>query len=159
MGFWKWHASCKLLHYEGVKKVWPHQIEGVEPKGEIMKQLQKVHEVERTSIEALITQGGRAHRVRSMAGRAVDSMLAVYQERLTFTFVLESEVASIHFDQKRREIFFRGHNISNLKLTAWHLQALERLSRILREDMEGQRFFEDYDATLAKSLADNITKG
>ena len=106
------------------------------------------------SLEILMSQGGRARKVRTPAGKAVDSMLAVYQDRITFTFVMEAEVASIHFDAGRHQIFFKGHNIENLPLDGNHLKALWRLKDVLKEDEEGRQFLEEYHATLVRRLAD-----
>lgn len=86
--------------------------------------------------------------------RAVDSMLAVYRERITYTFILDREVASIHFDRLRGEIFFKGHNIKNMELTNSQLQALKDLTGVLAAEKEGRPFLSDYEATLGRYLAD-----
>lgn len=114
---------------------------------------------ELTQLESLLSQGGKAHKVRTPVGRAVDSMLAVYKDRVTFTFVMDMEVASIHFDANRHEIFFKGHNISNMKLTGDNLKALWRLRDVLAADSDGGAFLEEYHATLLKRLADTSSEG
>src|SRR5438046_1397485 len=68
-------------------------------------------ELDLLPVEVAGIVGGVARRVPDATGRPADSMLAVYKDRLTYTFILEAEVASIHFDSRRQEIFFRGHNI------------------------------------------------
>ena len=96
----------------------------------------------------------RAKRIKER-GRAVrDSMLAVYKNCVTYTFILDQEVASIHYDRLRGEIFFKGHNINNMKLTARQIQALMDLKMVLNRDEKGHSFLSDYDATLDKLLAD-----
>lgn len=97
---------------------------------------------------------GTSRRVPDAAGRAADSMLAVFGERLTYTFICGDEVASIHFDQGRGEIFFRGHNIKFMELDGQQLQALLALEEILVNDREGRTYFAAYHATLAKILTD-----
>ncbi len=84
-----------------------------------------------------------------------DSLLAVYKDRLTYTFILGREVASIHFDRAKREIFFKGHNLLNLKLTEAQIKALEDFKQVLKGDERGEPFAKDYEATLGSILADN----
>lgn len=105
-------------------------------------------------LDLLRHMGGRAHRVREGREKKVDSMLAVYKDRLTYTFILENEVASIHFDSGRGEVFFRGHNISHLELTEAQRKALLGLKLILEEDEEGRELLPKYEATLDRILAD-----
>jgi len=100
------------------------------------------------------TGGTAAHAVKTQQGRAVDSMLAVYRDRLTYTFILAKEVASIHFDKNRREIFFSGHNVMNMVLTPEQIKALKDLKAVLAEDEQGKLLFNDYVATLDHLLAD-----
>jgi len=95
----------------------------------------------------------KAKKVRK-GERAVDSMIAVYKERITYTFILDDEVASIHFDRLRGEIFFKGHNIKNIELTESQVQALKDLGSVLSAEKEGQPFLSDYEATLGRYLAD-----
>lgn len=96
----------------------------------------------------------RAKKVSAKAVAAKDSMLAVYKNCITYTFILDEEVASIHYDRMRGEIFFKGHNINNMKLTERQVQALIDLKDVLNRDKEGQPFLSDYSATLDKLLAD-----
>jgi len=105
-------------------------------------------------LEMIKKTGAAAHAVKTAAGKAADSMLAVYRDRLTYTFILGKEVASIHFDRNRREIFLSGHNILNLALTGEQLKALKNLRGILSEDEQGKLLFNDYVATLDHLLAD-----
>lgn len=102
----------------------------------------------------LIKYKGVAHRVKTPEGRAADSMLAVYKGRLTYTFIMRKEVASIHFDSDRQEIFFRGHNIKNMDLSHEQIKALEGLKGILADDEQSHEFLVGYCATLDMVLAD-----
>lgn len=99
--------------------------------------------------------GGITRRVPSPGGRPSDSMLAVYRDRLTYTFIFQEEVASIHFDLQRRETFFKGHNIRYMELSEEHHRALWNLAEVLAQDREGRGFVEAYRETLAHQLADN----
>ncbi len=115
----------------------------------------KSGEKKMSPLELIKMRGGVAHSVRTAVGRAADSMLAVYHDRLTYTFILDKEVASIHFDRNRKEIFFKGHNIQNMQLSPDQLKALKGLGGILMEDEQGKLLFNDYVATLGHLLADN----
>lgn len=99
-------------------------------------------------------QATRAQKVKGKGQAAADSMLAVYKDCLTYTFILEREVASIHFDRLRGEIFFRGHNLRNMELSETQIQALNDLKTVLAEDNRARPFLSDYNATLGRYLAD-----
>lgn len=106
-------------------------------------------------LELIRLHGGRAHKVRGMAARGADSMIAVYKDRFTYTFVMKNEVASIHFDRKRNKIFFSGHNIRNMDLTSDQKGELFKVVDVLESDEEGRELKEVYQATLGSQLADN----
>lgn len=99
--------------------------------------------------------GGVAHPIKRKVERPVDSMLAVYHDRCTYTFIMGNEVASVHFDRSKNEIFFSGHNIKNMQLSAEQIRALKDMQGILAEDEQGKSLFNDYVATLGHLLADN----
>ena len=125
-----------------------------------MKTEKKVHlnaglESPKSPIDLWKLMGGKTERVKGGAMPPSDSLLAVYKERLTYTFIMEREVASIHFDRAKKEIFFKGHNINNLQLTQPQLAALEGLKTLLMQDNRGKPFLLDYQATLDRWLADN----
>lgn len=103
--------------------------------------------------------GGKTQRVSGEGKNNNDSLLAVYKDRLTYTFILGREVASIHFDRAKREIFFRGHNIRNIKLDEAQIAALNGFKAVLAGDERGKSFLSDYDATLGDLLADNNKEG
>lgn len=98
--------------------------------------------------------GGVARRVPGPDGHPADSMLAVYKDRFTYTFIIDAEVASIHFDQRRREIFFRGHNIQFMSITPAQARALHDLCEVLVADREARRLLPAYRETLALCMAD-----
>ncbi|MBI4211032.1 MAG: hypothetical protein HY540_00195, partial [Deltaproteobacteria bacterium] len=78
---------------------------------ERLRQLQ----LEREHNRAILHPDAISHPVHQ-AGMPADAMLAVFQDRFTYTFLFQHEVSSIHFDRRRGEIFYRGHNIANLVL-------------------------------------------
>ncbi len=105
-------------------------------------------------LDIMRRMGGQAHPVRNPSGKQADSMLAAYKDRMTYTFIMEGEVASIHFDRVRGEIFFRGHSIKNMELSEAQVLALHSLVEILKGDEEGKSFYADYEATLSRLMAD-----
>ena len=125
----------------------------------MMKRLEEHRDFEKegnatSQLDVLKMTGGKAHRVQRKNGKSPDSMLAVYKNRATYTFIFDEDVASIHFDSERREIFFKGHNIRNLELSEKHLHALSEFQQILMEDEEGRELADSYEATLTRLLAD-----
>lgn len=93
------------------------------------------------------------------AEKAPDSVMAVYKDRVTYSFILDGEVASIHFDRGRREIFFKGHNILHLDLSESQKNALMQMREVLAADPKAKKLFNDYEATLGRCLADNTNRG
>lgn len=110
--------------------------------------------VVRSPLDLWRLKGGISHHPVERGRPSPDSMLAVYDDRVTYTFIIEDEVASIHYDRKRGEIFFRGHNIRHLDLTPAQIEALFHMEEVLRDDPGAAGLFSDYSATLARCLAD-----
>lgn len=110
----------------------------------------------RTPFDLWRLMGGKTERVRGLAGSSrTEALLAAYRDRVTYTFIFEREVASIHFDATKREIFFKGHNIKNLELTKLQKSALVDFKEVLKGDSRAKCFLEGYEATLQSILADN----
>lgn len=105
-------------------------------------------------LDLMRRQQGASRRLKEEGRAHPDSMLAVLADRATYTFILENEVASIHFDRRRGEIFFRGHNIKNLELTEGQRTALSHMEEVLKADSRAKELFPEYSATLARCLAD-----
>lgn len=97
--------------------------------------------------------GGHSRRTKAV-NSATDGMLASYADRVTYTFVLNDEVASIHFDRLRGEIFFKGHNIRNIDLTNSQREALYYMKEVMAADDRARLLLSDYEATLGKCLTD-----
>jgi len=107
-----------------------------------------------SSSELLRMMGGKSRHAGKGAKRSADSVIAVYRNRVTYTFIMDGEVASIHYDRRRHEIFFRGHNIRNMELSDKQKGALEAMKRVLAADEQGRAFLQSYSATLGRLLAD-----
>jgi len=107
-----------------------------------------------SSSDLVRMMGGRSRPAGRGRQRGSDSVIAIYKERVTYTFVMGEEVASIHFDSSRGEIFFRGHNIRNMQLNEKQLAALEAMKGVLAADQQGKEDLSAYAATLARLIAD-----
>ncbi len=106
-------------------------------------------------IDIIRKAGGQSRAVSSKSNRRPDSMLAVYKNRFTYTFVLDSDVASIHFDKEKGEIFYKGRNIRHINLEKSQKAALYNVQYILSEDDEAECLLSSYLATLTAVLTDN----
>ena len=62
-----------------------------------------------------------------------EAKLFLGKDRATLTFFLEEEVASIHYDMLRDEIFYRGHNVKNMTMDPRHWLALEKFGEYLAD--------------------------
>lgn len=107
-----------------------------------------------TPLDRLRSMSAVARKVRPRRQKAVDAMLAVYKGRLTYTFIAGHEVASIHYDQNRGEIFYKGHNIRHMPMGDEVRGYLWELAEILAHDEEGKAYGGEYSATLRKVLTD-----
>jgi hypothetical protein len=107
-----------------------------------------------TPLDRLRSMSTVARKVHPKRQKAVDAMLAVYSGRLTYTFIAGHEVASIHFDKNRGEIFYKGHNIRHMPMGDDVRGYLWELAEILAHDEEGMAYSGDYSATLRKVLTD-----
>lgn len=101
----------------------------------------------------------RAKKVSHLSQDLPDSMLACYKDRFTYTFILGSEVASIHFDRTKGEVYFRGRNVLNFNLLPEEKKALYAIFPALKRDKRGKSLLPAYEATLDKLLADKLSEG
>jgi hypothetical protein len=73
-------------------------------------------------------------------------------ERVTLTFFMGDQVASIHFDLVRREIFFKGHNVKNMTLTQEQWVALRNFSQLIRHEDCPPQIVAAYEECLGQVL-------
>jgi len=73
-------------------------------------------------------------------------------DRATLTFYLGQEVASIHFDKNRGEIFFRGHNVKNMTLNQEQWELLQQFGEYLKTHGAALELSQAYEASLAQFL-------
>ncbi|MDX1386957.1 MAG: hypothetical protein R3257_05160 [bacterium] len=69
-------------------------------------------------------------------------------DRATLTFYQGNQVASIHFDKKRREIFYRGHNVKNMTLTEEQWLALKQFTKYLMDHEADSDMIRTYEECL-----------
>lgn len=136
------------------------KIRGRVMKNNKMTRLQERLDMPKSSLDLWKWIGGETKRVRPEGNApATDSLLAVYQDRFTYTFILDREVASIHYDRSKNEIFFKGRNIRNFEPGEEQKRALEGLKAILMRDERAKGLAAEYEATLYRILADNKAGG
>ena len=66
------------------------------------------------------------------------------EDKVTYTFLTDQEVVSLHFDLKRSSIFYKGHKIENLELTPEQKGQLEQFAKVLQEKPETASFAIEY---------------
>jgi len=73
-----------------------------------------------------------------------EARLFMAQNRATVTFYLDQEVASIHYDMQRDEIFYKGHNVKNMTLTEQQWTALQNFSSYLSQVPKSEKIRKAY---------------
>lgn len=121
----------------------------------IKQPMMPTSEIPKSPLDLWKLMGGKTRAVGGVKEPPEDSLLAVYKNRLTYTFIVGREVASIHFDRAKREIFFKGHNIRNMELSEAQRRVLEGFKKVLKADKRANPFLKAYNATLGDLLADN----
>ncbi len=81
-----------------------------------------------------------------------EARLFLAPNRATITFYADNEVASIHFDLIRDEIFYKGHNVKNMTLTDNQWMALQKFSDYLVEVPKSEKLRQAYQACLFRLL-------
>ena len=81
-----------------------------------------------------------------------EARLFLSEQRATLTFFAEQEVASIHYDMLRDEIFYKGHNVKNMTLLELQIEALQKFSEYLAQVPQAQALRNAYLACLERVL-------
>ena len=79
-----------------------------------------------------------------------EARLFTTKDRATLTFYLGSEVASIHFDLNRHEIFYKGHNVKNMTLIQEQWLALKKFSEYMSREQVDPAMVSAYEEVLAQ---------
>lgn len=77
-----------------------------------------------------------------------DDKLFCSSTKVTYTFVADKEVVSLHFDRERKTLFYKGHSVTNMKLTPIHWQHLEQFGLALEKHPQGAKFAAVYHTAL-----------
>lgn len=83
---------------------------------------------------------------------AYDGKLFHSSDKVTYTFVADQEVISLHFDRVRKTIFYQGHNIDNLILGSEQIGYLEKFAREIEANYDTSDFIVPYSETLKAYL-------
>ena len=84
-----------------------------------------------------------------------EARLFLSKDRATLTFYVHQEVASIHYDLQRDEIFYRGHNVKNMTMTQEQWGFLQKFSEYLAQDPKAERLQEAYRSCLEHLMTDH----
>lgn len=84
--------------------------------------------------------------------RLRDNHLVSFGDKVTYTFAHGKEVGSLHFDRRRGEIFYKGHNIRNMDLEEWQIQMMENFRHILETHERVKDFASLYGRVLDKFI-------
>lgn len=82
----------------------------------------------------------------------LDGKMFYTSDKVTYTFVDNDEVISLHFDINRKTIFYKGHNISNVELTPLQCQHLIQFKNELEKHGETGSFVLAYSNLLEKYI-------
>lgn len=86
---------------------------------------------------------------------AYDGKMFHAKDKVTYTFVANEEVVSLHFDRSRQTIFYKGHNISNIDLKPEQVEYLEQFREALEEDPETSNMVHAYNEVLHTYLKEH----
>lgn len=81
-----------------------------------------------------------------------DGKLFHARDKVTYTFVFNKEVISLHFDQNKKTIFYKGHNIANLELSPIQISHLEQFGKELIKKNDTKKFASSYAEILESYL-------
>jgi hypothetical protein len=77
-----------------------------------------------------------------------EAQLFLGGSRATLTFYSDLEVASIHYDMERDEIFYKGHNVKNMTLSENQIEALQKFFDYLSQTPQAKRLRRAYRTCL-----------
>jgi len=77
-----------------------------------------------------------------------DSHLVSFGQRVTYTFAVGNDVASIHYDQGRGKLFYKGHRITADNMEPWLVDLLHHFKSVLAKSEFAERFAEGYSTLL-----------
>lgn len=81
-----------------------------------------------------------------------DSHLVSFGQRVTYTFAVGHDVASVHFDMERGELFYKGHRITAQNMEPWLVELLNHFKEVLSASEYADKFLESYSLEMDKML-------
>lgn len=84
-----------------------------------------------------------------------EARLFLSKDRATLTFYVHQEVASIHYDLHRDEIFYRGHNVKNMTMSQEQWDYLQKFSDYLAQDPKAEHLQRAYRSCLEHLMTDH----
>lgn len=81
-----------------------------------------------------------------------DSHLVSFGDKVTYTFAVRNDAASLHYDQGRGEIFYKGHKVESSDLESWMVELLRHFQEILAKSEYADEFLESYTELLDNKL-------
>lgn len=88
------------------------------------------------------------YRTPRILHREQKSQLHVTSDCATYIFVAGGQVVSIHFDNKRSQLFYQGHKLDNVPLNEVILDHLYQFQAKLALDPQGRLFHSAYSVLL-----------
>ncbi len=113
--------------------------------------LQQSTQAEKPNLKRLMQKNAQNTVKKNSASHFSSSTFFFDSKRFTYTFLSEGEVASIHFDLERQEIFYKGHNIRNMLLNEKQTLFLKELIPLLIQKNQ-RALAENYESCLMKVL-------
>lgn len=86
--------------------------------------------------------------------REQKSQLHVSGHCATYIFAMDGQVISIHFDHNRKQVFYQGHNLTNIALTRQVQLYLVEFQNKLAIDPKGRILHSSFCLLLSELLAD-----
>ncbi len=81
-----------------------------------------------------------------------EARLFLGKDRATLTFYFQNEVASIHYDTMRDEIFYRGHNVKNMTMSQEQWVSLQKFADYLAADPRAAHLLKAYRSCLERLM-------
>lgn len=82
-----------------------------------------------------------------------DSHMVSFGQRVTYTFAVGKDVASIHYDQARGKIFYKGHNVTEKDVEPGLINLLNHFKDVLAQSEYADKFLKGYTSLLEKRLS------
>ncbi len=79
-----------------------------------------------------------------------DSHLVSFGDKITYTFAVGNDVASIHYDQGRGELFYKGHKMSAETFEPWMHDLFNHFRNVISKSQYADKFLQGYTQLIEK---------